>query len=148
MGILYCIFCRDGEDEMGIFFVLINGCWKVCWVGGLVCCWIDMLRCDFGMEVWCEYVCGRILCLVCVKGWCGGESGREGVVIGVIVGIVVFIVVGYWWLLWKVYREFFIGFGLYVCVIWDGRIGVGGWRIVVVFLCFFYFVWWFWNYIC
>lgn len=148
LGILHWMSCRDGEDEIGISLVPTNGCWKVCWVGGLACCWMDMLRCDLGMEVWCEYDCGRTSCPVCANGWCGGESGREGVVTGAIVGIAVPIVVGHRWSLWKVHRESPMGLGLYAWAMWDGRIGAGGRRIAAVFLRFFHFARRFWNHTC
>lgn len=112
LGILHWMSWSEGDDEIGISLVPTNGCWKVCWVGGAPCCWIDMLICDRGMEDWCEYDCWRTSCPVCANGWCGGDSGREGVVTGAIVGSAVAIVVGHLWSLWKVHRESPIGLGL------------------------------------
>ena len=106
---------------------------------------MDMLRCDRGIDDWCEYDCWRTSCPVCANGWCGGDSGREGVVTGAIVGMAVPTVVGHLWSLWKVHSESAMGLGLYACAIWEGRMGGGGRRIAAVFLRFFHFARRFWN---
>ena len=71
-----------------------------------------MLRCERGMEDWCEYDCCRTSCPLWPNGWCGGDIGREGVVTGAMVGMAVPIVVGHLWSLWKVQRESPIGLGV------------------------------------
>lgn len=106
---------------------------------------MDMLRCDRGIDDWCEYDCWSTSCPVCANGWCGGDSGREGVVTGAIVGMAVPTVVGHLWSLWKVHRESVMGLGLYACAMWEGRMGAGGRRMAAVFLRFFHFARRFWN---